>query len=85
MTRENELQVLRRAYAKQIVHAARASDPRLEKALAELCREEFLSVCTMDPSAKAGAEKNRGRFRKDGHQEKRIADAGGSFRCRRIA
>jgi protein-L-isoaspartate(D-aspartate) O-methyltransferase len=44
MTRENELQVLRRAYAKQIVHAARASDPRLEKALAELRREDFLSA-----------------------------------------
>jgi protein-L-isoaspartate(D-aspartate) O-methyltransferase len=44
MTPENELQVLRRAYAKQIVHAARASDPRLEKALAELRREDFLSA-----------------------------------------
>jgi hypothetical protein len=42
--RENELQVVRRVYAKQIVHAARASDPRLEKVLAELRREDFLSA-----------------------------------------
>jgi hypothetical protein len=44
MIRENELQVVRRVYAKQIVHAARASDPRLEKVLAELRREDFLSA-----------------------------------------
>ncbi len=38
-----ELQIIRRAYAKQIVHAAGASDPRLEEALATLRREDFLS------------------------------------------
>jgi protein-L-isoaspartate(D-aspartate) O-methyltransferase len=38
----DELKVVRRVYAKQIVHAARASDPRLEEALAELRREDFL-------------------------------------------
>jgi hypothetical protein len=31
-------------YAEQIVHAARASYPRLEKTLAELRGEEFLSA-----------------------------------------
>lgn len=31
-----------RVYAKQIVHAARASDPRLEEALGALRREDFL-------------------------------------------
>lgn len=42
MDREVELEIIRRAYAKQIVHAARASDPRLEEALATLRREDFL-------------------------------------------
>jgi protein-L-isoaspartate(D-aspartate) O-methyltransferase len=42
MTRENELGIVRGVYAKQIMHAARATDPRLEKALAELHREDFL-------------------------------------------
>jgi protein-L-isoaspartate(D-aspartate) O-methyltransferase len=42
MTPENELKVVRRAYAKQIVHAARVTDPRLEEALVELRREDFL-------------------------------------------
>src|ERR1700704_5560897 len=44
MTPEDDLQIVRRVYAKQIVHAARASDPRLEKALAELRREDFLTA-----------------------------------------
>ncbi len=42
MDREFELQIIRQAYAKQIIHAARASDPRLEEALATLRREDFL-------------------------------------------
>jgi protein-L-isoaspartate(D-aspartate) O-methyltransferase len=42
MTPDDELRVVRRVYAKQIVHAARASDPRLEEALADLRREDFL-------------------------------------------
>jgi protein-L-isoaspartate(D-aspartate) O-methyltransferase len=42
MTPENELEIVRRVFAKQIVHAARATDPRLEQALAGLCREDFL-------------------------------------------
>jgi protein-L-isoaspartate(D-aspartate) O-methyltransferase len=42
MIRENALGTVRRAYAKQIMHAARATDPRLEAALAELHREDFL-------------------------------------------
>jgi protein-L-isoaspartate(D-aspartate) O-methyltransferase len=42
MTTEKELEIVRRAYAKQIVHAARVTDPRLEEALAELRREDFL-------------------------------------------
>jgi protein-L-isoaspartate(D-aspartate) O-methyltransferase len=42
MTREDELGIVRRVFAKQIVHAARATDPRLEQALAGLCREDFL-------------------------------------------
>lgn len=51
MTDDNELRIVRRIYAKQIVHAARAinpgleealANPRLEEALAELRREDFL-------------------------------------------
>ena len=42
MHREDELNTVRRAYAKQIMHAARANDPRLEEALAKLKREDFL-------------------------------------------
>jgi protein-L-isoaspartate(D-aspartate) O-methyltransferase len=42
MTTENELEIVRRVFAKQIVHAARATDPRLEQALAGLRREDFL-------------------------------------------
>jgi hypothetical protein len=34
MTPENELEIVRRAFAKQTVHAARTTDPRLEQALA---------------------------------------------------
>jgi len=43
MNRDDELGIVRRAFAKQIVHAARAEDPRFEKALAALRREDFLS------------------------------------------
>jgi protein-L-isoaspartate(D-aspartate) O-methyltransferase len=42
MTPDDDLRIVRRAYAKQIVHAARATDPRLEVALATLRREQFL-------------------------------------------
>ena len=42
MTPKNELEIVRRVFAKQIVHAARATDPRLEQALAGLRREDFL-------------------------------------------
>ena len=42
MTPENELEIVRRVFARQIVHAARATDPRLEQALAGLRREDFL-------------------------------------------
>jgi protein-L-isoaspartate(D-aspartate) O-methyltransferase len=42
MTRDDELRIVRGAFAKQIAHAARVSDPRVEKALAELHREDFL-------------------------------------------
>jgi protein-L-isoaspartate(D-aspartate) O-methyltransferase len=53
MISDDELRIVRRVYAKQIVHAARvyakqivhaarASDPRLEDALAALRREDFL-------------------------------------------
>jgi protein-L-isoaspartate(D-aspartate) O-methyltransferase len=43
MTSADELAIVRTVYAKQIVHAARATDPRLEEALAALSREDFLS------------------------------------------
>lgn len=36
------LAIVRRAYAKQVVHAARADDPRLAEALAAIPREDFL-------------------------------------------
>jgi protein-L-isoaspartate(D-aspartate) O-methyltransferase len=42
MTPQNELEIVRRVFAKQIVHAAHATDPRLEQALANLAREDFL-------------------------------------------
>ncbi|MGO9132835.1 MAG: protein-L-isoaspartate O-methyltransferase family protein [Methylovirgula sp.] len=42
MDQEVELQIIRRTYAKQIMHIARVSDPRLEEALATLRREDFL-------------------------------------------
>jgi protein-L-isoaspartate(D-aspartate) O-methyltransferase len=38
----DEMTIVRRAYAKLIVHAGRASDPRLEAALATLRREDFM-------------------------------------------
>ncbi|HSV26029.1 MAG TPA: methyltransferase domain-containing protein [Xanthobacteraceae bacterium] len=43
MTGGDELRIVRRVYAKQIAHAARADNPRIEEALAELRREDFLS------------------------------------------
>jgi len=42
VTPQNELEIVRRVFAKQIVHAARATNPRLEQALAGLRREDFL-------------------------------------------
>ena len=42
MTHDDELAIVPRAHAKQIVHAAPATDPRLEVVLAKLRREAFL-------------------------------------------
>src|SRR5258707_12792175 len=42
MTQDDELTMVRRTYAKQIVHAARATDPRLEIVLATLRRTVFV-------------------------------------------
>src|SRR4051794_28768516 len=42
MDRETELAIVRRAYAKQILAAARISDPRLRAAFAAVPREDFL-------------------------------------------
>lgn len=42
MTSEPDLAIIRRAYAKQVRDAAGFGDPRLERALAEVRREEFL-------------------------------------------
>src|SRR5258708_7339710 len=42
MTQDDELTIVRHTYAKQIVHAARATNPRLEVVLATLRREQFL-------------------------------------------
>src|SRR5258708_16612336 len=42
MTQDDELTIVRRTYAKQIVHAARATDPRLDAVLATLRRKQFL-------------------------------------------
>jgi protein-L-isoaspartate(D-aspartate) O-methyltransferase len=42
MDREAELRIIRAAYAKQILAAARADNPRLEAALAAIRREDFL-------------------------------------------
>ena len=42
MNRQTELMVVRRAYAKQVLAAARVSDPRIEAAFAEVRREDFL-------------------------------------------
>jgi protein-L-isoaspartate(D-aspartate) O-methyltransferase len=39
---QTELAIVRRAYAKQIMAAAQVSDPRIEAALAEVRREDFL-------------------------------------------
>ena len=43
MTQHDELTIVRRTYAKQIVHAARATDPRLDVVLATLRRTVFVS------------------------------------------
>ncbi len=42
MTHDDELAIVPRAHAKQIVYAARATDPRLEAVRANLRREAFL-------------------------------------------
>jgi protein-L-isoaspartate(D-aspartate) O-methyltransferase len=42
MDRQAELRIIRAAYAKQILAAARADNPRLEAALAAIRREDFL-------------------------------------------
>ena len=42
MDRETELAIVRRAYAKQTLAAARISDPRLQAAFAAVPREDFL-------------------------------------------
>ena len=42
MTPDADLAIVRRAFAKQILHAAGSDDPRLEHALAETRREDFL-------------------------------------------
>ena len=42
MDRQEELAIVRRAYAKQILAAARISDSRIEAAFAEVRREDFL-------------------------------------------
>jgi protein-L-isoaspartate(D-aspartate) O-methyltransferase len=42
MDRQTELRIIRAAYAKQILAAARADNPRLEAALAAIRREDFL-------------------------------------------
>jgi protein-L-isoaspartate(D-aspartate) O-methyltransferase len=42
MTSGEELSVIRRAYAKQVMAAARVSDERVEEAFAEVSREHFL-------------------------------------------
>lgn len=39
---QNELAIVRRAYAKQIMAAAQVNDPRIETALAEVRREDYL-------------------------------------------
>ena len=40
--RDAELAIIRRAYAKQVMAAARASEPRVEAAFAAVKREAFL-------------------------------------------
>jgi protein-L-isoaspartate(D-aspartate) O-methyltransferase len=42
MEREQELAIIRRAYAKQILAQVQVDDPRLEQAFAEAHREDFL-------------------------------------------
>ena len=42
MDRDAELEIIRRAYAKQIMAAAGASDRRIEAAFAAVKREDFL-------------------------------------------
>jgi protein-L-isoaspartate(D-aspartate) O-methyltransferase len=42
MDRQEELAIVRRAYAKQILAAARISDSRIEAAFSEVRREDFL-------------------------------------------
>ena len=42
MDRDTELEIIRRAYAKQIMAAARVSNRRIEAAFASVKREDFL-------------------------------------------
>src|SRR6185369_16956907 len=42
MDRQGELRIIRAAYARQILAAARVRDPRLEAAFAAVKREDFL-------------------------------------------
>jgi len=42
MDRQTELAIVRRAYAKQTLAAARITDPRIEAAFADVPREDFL-------------------------------------------
>ena len=62
MDRQAELAIVRRAFAKQILAAARIADPRIEAAFAEVRREDFLGPgpwdifripSTYDPTADA--------------------------------
>jgi protein-L-isoaspartate(D-aspartate) O-methyltransferase len=42
MEREQELAIIRRAYAKQVLAQVQVDDPRLELAFAQVRREDFL-------------------------------------------
>jgi len=51
---DQELAILRRAYARRVCFAARADDPRLEAALAEIRREDYLGPGPWDLLVGAG-------------------------------
>ena len=46
MEREQELAIIRRAYAKQVLAEWQVDDPRLELAFTQVRREDFLSFST---------------------------------------